>query len=613
MVNHPNDPRMNPQEQYKLIVFVLLITIAMITYDSMVLRPHNQKLAESKKVAQNTNIKAIPSQSETIPQYQSRKNALANSERVKIENDMIFGSINLTGARIDDISLKNHYKTIRKKDNISVLSPLGTRHSRFAEFGWLSNDESIKTPTPSSVWSIKESFTVPDKSGKTSKTGVILQWNNGQGVIFERTYTLDDGYMITMTENVINNTKDQVSLYPYALVSQNGLPENYSSIWTMHEGPIGYISGDLEEISYKKLNKDGDIIKNSQNGWIGIAEKYWIVSIIPEQQNEKTFRFVQKQKNANNESPNVYQVDIRGNSLTIEPDQTLSYSSNLFAGAKKLSMLDQYEKSLDIKHFDLAIDFGMWYFLTKPLMYLLTFLNGIAGNFGIAIIMLTLIVRGAVFPLANTSYKSFANLRKISPQMKEIQTKYANDKKRMQEELVKLYEKEKVNPMSGCLPILVQIPIFFALYKVISINIDMRHEPFFGWIQDLTAKDPTSVFNLFGLLPYDVPDFLVIGIWPCLLLGTLILQKSMSPPPQDEFQKTLINGMPWVMTFMMSKFASGLVIYWTFSAILSVLQQYIIMRSMGVEVKFFQKHPIENKGESKEDKSDQKNTEKPKE
>jgi YidC/Oxa1 family membrane protein insertase len=275
----------------------------------------------------------------------------------------------------------------------------------------------------------------------------------------------------------------------------------------------------------------------------------------------------------------------------VTPGETQSYENRLFAGAKRLELLETYETELGIEHFDLAIDFGMWYFLTKPFYYALTFFYDIAGNFGIAILMLTLILRVLVFPFANMSYRSFANMRKIAPAMKELRERHGDDKVKLQEELVALYQREKVNPMAGCLPILLQIPIFFALYKVLQISIEMRHAPFFGWIEDLSARDPTSVFNLFGLLPYDVPAFLLIGAWPCMMLATMIMQRSMSPPPQDKTQAMMINILPWFMTFIMSRFAAGLVIYWTFSSAFGVIQQYIIMRSLGVEVKFFQRSP----------------------
>jgi len=577
-MNNPN--QLHPQDKRNLIIFMVIAIGIWFGFDSYVLKPRLE-LARAQQAISQQAVAVTPLSGEASAK-RDRKAVLAEGARVKIDNGKVFGSLSLTGARIDDLSLQNYYKTLDHKEHVVLLSPAGTAHTKYAEFGWVSDDKALALPGKDSVWRV----IAGDRLAKDSP--VTLAFDNGQGLQFERTLSVDDQYMITITERVVNKSGKIVALYPYALVAQTGLPEDYAGEAVVHEGPQAYVDGDLTQKPYRKLKeKNPRIDIQGTTGWIGISDKYWFTSIIPTQDDMKSFRVLYTPSPDKTQSK--YQVDVTGAGKTIEAGATLETTTRFFAGAKEIKVLTAYEKSVPIHHFDLAVDFGLYYFLTKPFFYILNFLAGLVGNFGVALICLTILVRLAVFPLANTSFRSFAQMKKIAPQMKELRERFGDDKQQLQAGLVKLYEKEKVNPMAGCLPLLVQIPIFFALYKVLSTTIEMRQAPFFGWIQDLSAHDPLTVFNLFGALPWDPPSFLMIGPWSCLMFLAMLAQKRMSPPPQDPTQAMMANFMPYFITYLLAKFPAGLVIYWTFSNILSVVQQYIIMRSMGVEVHLFKR------------------------
>lgn len=589
---------MHPEDKNNLFLFMLLATLIYLGFDHFIMQPRMEEMKASQQA------EAVKKQEEFEARREvddieplaglSRQNVLAKEPRIKISNNQVSGSLSLKGSRIDDLKLLNHYVTLDRERKVSVLTPAGVKGARFAEYGWVPANKNIRVPDRNTPWELKKG----SNSELTPEKPVILRWENGQGLIFERELEIDQNFLITIEDKIINETDKTLTFYPYGLVSQRGVPEDFTGQWVIHEGPIAYIGEELMEISYEELNDKGTKESYDDRGWIGFTEKYWFVSILPAQVGQKTFRFIQKAAEKS-DNPPLYQVDMLGQSMTVNPGETGGYTNRLFAGAKRVKLLAHYEKTLDVPHFDLAVDFGMWYFLTKPFLYLLIFINGLVGNFGITIIIFTLMLRLAVFPLANTSYKSFAKMRTIAPQMAEIREKYGDDKQQLQQHLVELYQRENVNPMAGCLPILVQIPIFFSLYKVLRLSIEMRHAPFFGWIQDMSAPDPTTIFNLFGLIDWQPPEPLMIGAWPCMMLATMLLQRSMQPPPQDRTQAMMIRFMPWFMTYILSKFAAGLVIYWTFSSALALVQQYIIMRSMGVEVKFFQKSGTEQAMEKK--------------
>ncbi len=584
-----NRDQMHPQDIRNLIIFAVLAIGMWLAYDSFVARPHEQAMrlaAQKAKISAEANAPADVLETAIV---KPRPEVVAENARVKIETPALSGSINLVGARFDDLQLKDYYKTVERKEPVDLFSPARTAFPRYVETGWIGAAGATGLPDASTQWRVEGNSTL------TPSTPVTLRYTNANGITFEKAISVDENFGFTVEDRVINKTGNAVVLYPYALVTEHGLPEEFKNVGTVHEGPIAYLGEDLHEFKYKTFEKKPQETYNAATGWIGLTSKYWLTAIAPADQTaDKKFRFVSSQA-INEKTKDRFQSDFTGAAVEVAAGATSSSTVHIFSGAKKLKLLEQYEDQWKIPHFDLAVDFGWYYFLTKPFFIILNFLYGLTGNFGIAIIIFTCVLRVFVFPLANTSYKSFAKMRQVSPEMYNLRHQYKDDKQKLQEELVKLYQKHNVNPAAGCLPLLVQIPIFFSLYKVLSNTIEMRHAPFFGWIQDLSVKDPTSFINLFGLLPFDAPSFLVIGAWPCLMLVAMIVQKNISPPPDDPIQARLIALMPWFMTFIMAGFAAGLVIYWTVNNILAVLQQIIIMRSMGVPVHLFSKDKDQKK------------------
>ncbi len=572
--------KMHPDDKRNLIIFGVLSLILWLSYDHFILQPKMDKMRAAQVVQeQQVSAQVQTSQGEVILAEAPREEVLerTQNDRVDIKNDLIFGSLNLTGARIDDVALTKYFKTIEAEENSVVLSPVGTPHPKYVEQGWVSTDSSIKLPNSKTEWTkIAGDVLSPNNP-------VTLSWNNGQGVRFEKVVSVNNDYGFTVIDRVVNNSRQNLTLFPYGLVVQRGVPEEFLGRWIVHEGPIGYFGDELVEETYGKMSKDPIIEETANKGWVALTSKNWLTAVLPTHGQDTKFRITYTEYK-NQATKDRYQADITGPAITAPVGGMATTETKFYIGAKKLDLLTKYEKEWDVPHFDLAVDFGLFYFLTRPFFAVINFFYGIVGNFGVAIILFTVILRIAVFPLANTSFKSFAKMRQIGPKMGELREKYKDDKQQLQQELVKLYQREKVNPMAGCLPILIQIPIFFALFKVLSNTIEMRHAPFFGWIQDLSAPDPTSVFNLFGLLPFTPPGFLMIGVWPCLMLITMIVQRKLSPPPTDKLQAQMIAAMPWVMTFVLAQFAAGLVIYWTFNNLFSTIQQYIIMRRMGVDV-----------------------------
>ncbi len=573
--------RMHPEDQKNLIFFAITALIVWLYYDHTFIQP---KLAAIHAAEQAAKMEVLSGNIDPTTVQLPRQELLAKSPRLAIDNGTVAGSIDLTGGRLDDLRLLKYSKVLDGQDKVALLSPNESENPLYVEFGWIGDDNAkIKIPDPKTVWQ-------PADPAAVLKPGspVTIFWDNGEGLRFERTFDIDGNYMFTVTQRLVNHSKDSVTLYPYALISQQGLPAE-SMGKRIHEGPISYLDGKLTEIAYAKMNQK--FVRQdaaATTGWIGITQAYWFTGLVPPQNEATKYSFSHVQA-PTKKGRDRYQVDEVGAPRTAAPGQSAEIKTQLFAGAKEVKLLDQYENDLKIPHLDLAVDFGIYYFMTKPLFLALHYFYRQVGNMGVAIMMLTVVVRLMVFPLANMSFKSFAGLRKIGPQMKEVRDKYSDDQVRLQKELVALYEKEKVNPAAGCLPLIVQIPIFFALYKVMVITIELRHAPFFGWIHDLSAPDPTTLFNLFGLIHWNPPIQLMIGAWPCMMLGVQLLQRNMNPPPQDKMQAMMINFMPFFFCYIMAQFASGLVIYWTFSGLLAMIQQYVIMRSMGVEVKFFRR------------------------
>ncbi len=514
-----------------------------------------------------------------------RDAALSLSRRVLIDTDVVDGSISLTGARIDDLHLRRYHETIDPTSpEITLMSPSASQEARYAELGWRpARGTQTIVPNSSTQWQPIDPSVV-----LTPQTPVTLVWSNGQGLSFTRTISIDDNYMFTVAQTVTNSTDEAVTLHPYGLVARRGEPAG-RRYWVSYEGPFGYLNGARREAGYNKLRDDGAVDFTSAEGWLGITDKYWMTVLVPPQDGEFVGRFTYRDS-TNGE---VFQADYIMNGQVIPAGGSLQISTNLFAGAKVVTLIDQYRDDLGIQRFDLVMDWGWFFFLTKPFFWALSQLRHITGNFGIAILLLTVLVKLAFFPLANKSYESMSKMRKVQPQMEKLRERFKDDKMRQQQELMELYKREKLNPLAGCLPMVIQIPVFFSLYQVLFVTIEMRQAPFFGWIQDLSAPDPTSLFNLFGLLPWSsaelatvpfVGTFLTIGAWPLVMGFSMWFQMQLNPPPPDPMQRRMFQLMPIFFTFLLANFAAGLVIYWAWNNTLSILQQTIIMRRMGVAV-----------------------------
>jgi len=524
----------------------------------------------------------------------TRTEVLAQSVRVPIETPALLGSISLKGGLVDDLMLVNYHETVDPKSpNVVLFSPLGAPNAYFAEFGWQSATRQQGTlPDSDTVWQAEANAKL------TPDTPVTLTWDNGQGLKFRRTLAIDKNYMITVSDEVENATAGDVVLTPYGRLYRFGLPHT-SGYAVLHEGLIGVADHNISwcgtftastfcELTYKHLLDEGSkSFESKTGGWLGITDKYWAAALIPDQNTAFVADF--RSQRSSEGSKEVFWTDYRHNPIAIAAGSSFKTESQLFAGAKQVKIIEGYEVEHNIRQFELLIDWGMFYFITKPLYYLLDWLYGILGNFGLAILAVTVIVKGLFFPLANKSYESMAKMKKLQPQMEQLRERYKDDKAKQQQELMALYQKEKINPLAGCLPILVQIPVFFALYKVLFVSIDMRHAPFFGWIRDLSATDPTSIFNLFGLLPFAVPEVLHVGVWPIIMGLTMWVQMQLNPPQPDPVQQQIFSWMPLLFTFLLASFPAGLVIYWAWNNVLSIAQQWYISHKQGADI-----HLIDN-------------------
>lgn len=502
-----------------------------------------------------------------------RETAINSVKRARINTESLHGSVPLTGLRIDDLTLAKYRETTDpESDEITLFSPADAPSPYFAEIGWLSADPSIALPSADTEWS-----TGLDTATLTVDRPLILTWDNGGGLTFRRTISIDKDYLFTIYDEVENTTNTAVSLFPYGLVARVDIPE-IQGFFILHEGPLGVFDETLKEVDYDDLQETPLETVSSTGGWIGFTDKYWLAALAHDQSQQIEAAFRHSSPNARDR----FQTDFRStNATVIQPGTTASAKTYLFAGAKRVELLDGYAENPGISRFDLAIDFGWFYFLTKPFFYCLIWLQGILGNFGLAILGLTVGLRLLLFPLANKQFRAMNKLKKLQPEMKKLQEKYADDNTRKNQELMELYKREKANPAAGCLPILIQIPIFFALYKVLFVTIEMRQEPFYGWISDLSAPDPTSIFNLFGLIPIDLPSFLAIGAWPIIMGITMYLQQKLNPAPTDPIQAKIMSFLPLIFTFLLATFPAGLVIYWAWSNALGILQQWVIMRQPG--------------------------------
>jgi YidC/Oxa1 family membrane protein insertase len=500
---------------------------------------------------------------------ETREAALAEQPRVKINTPRLHGSIDLLGARLDDLTLATYHETVDPKSpEVVLLSPPGTEDPYLAEFGWVAVTPDVKVPGPQTRWTETGGPLTP-----TSPT--TMTWDNGQGLVFTRTISVDKDYMFTLHDAVRNNSSTPVKLLPYGLISRTGTP-HVAGYYILHEGLIGYLGGSLQEVKYSSLSPGIPIDYASNGGWLGFTDKYWLTALVPPQSDAIKARFT----HTIDGGVDRYQADYLGSETTVAPGGTAESSARFFAGAKEVNLLDAYKDS-GIPLFDRAIDFGWFYFLTKPIFLILQFFYELLGNFGLAILLLTLCVKLLFFPLANKSYNAMSKMKLLQPEIQKLRERFPDDKARQQQEMMALYKRVGANPLAGCLPIVIQIPVFFSLYKVLFVTIEMRHAPFFGWIHDLSAPDPTSFANLFGLLPFVPPTILAIGAWPLIMGVTMFLQQKLNPQPVDPVQARMFMLLPIVFTYMLAAFPAGLVIYWAWNNLLSIAQQWTIMHRAG--------------------------------
>ena len=504
----------------------------------------------------------------------SLEDSISDSNRIEINTPGISGSIRLNGLIIDDVTLKSYRETLdENSENIRFLSPLKTGDGHEVSFGWIQTKNSdFEIPNRNTPWKLISGSNVLNLNNE-----LVFEWKNKTGQIFQTTIELDDEYLCKITQKIINNGANGIIVNNAAKITREITP-TLSGMFILHEGLIGVLNEELEQIDYDDLAEDKVYNFDSQNGWLGFTDKYWLTALIPEQ--GKSFKGIfSYDKN--------YSAYFRSqDSVIINAGDSFQTSNNIFIGAKEAEVIDAYQEEYNFYNFDLSIDWGWFYFLTKPLFYIIYYLFELTGSFGVAIIILTAMTRILFFPLANWSFVSMAKMKKLQPEMTRLKELHKDDRQQQQQALMALYKKEKVNPVSGCLPILIQVPFFFAIYKMLFVSLEMRHAPFFGWIQDLSAKDPTTIFNLFGLIPWDPPSFMIIGVWPILMGLTMWIQQKLNPAPPDPIQARIFMFFPFFITILLSQFAAGLVIYWTTNNLLSIIQQWIITRRVNVKIKY---------------------------
>ena len=554
----------------KNVIAAIALSSAVIVLYSLYFVPEKpiskQNLAEKNKIEQNTDTPVLV-EKETFVEI-SRDDALKENARVLFENQSIVGSISLKGASIDDLTFKNYNTELESNEKITLLGPRNIKDGYLIESGFVTSDKNIDIPNAETIWSLSGNNKLTDQSP------IKLSWTNKQGIKFEKEITLDDKFLFTIKQKIINSTNKKYDFYSYGQIIRNKIPEGLSNFYILHEGPIATLDDELIEEDYDDI-QEKKFSRTSQKGWLGVGDKYWITSLIPPKGKEFKTTFDYKKKFRAN-FITTDPIELKGNDIIEEELQVI-------VAAKRVDVIDGYAEALKIDKFDLVIDWGFLYFITKPLFFGIDYFFKLLGNYGLAIIAITICIRLAFFPLANFSFRSMAKMKALQPEMVRLKELHKDDKMKLQQEMMALYKKEKVNPMSGCLPILVQIPVFFALYKVLFVTIEMRHMPFFGWIHDLSERDPTSIFNLFGLLPYDVPSFLVIGAWPIAMGISMWVQQKLNPAPTDAMQAKIFMFFPLFLTVILAPFPSGLVIYWTVNNILTMAQQLFIMKRTTVK------------------------------
>ena len=558
-------------ENQKNLFLAIVISMAIIFgFQLLVPQPERAPVSEDQIVEQSSVDLNIQNTNSQI--ILNRDEVISSSGRVSFDNGKIKGSINLEGGIIDDLVLEEFRETLDPtSDLIEFLNPLGSQDAYYLDTGWVSSDNTLELPNNKSIWKT-------DKISMGIDDPVKLFWSNSQGITFEKIISLDENYLFNVDQRVINNSDKSFDLFPFGLSKRQGIPD-MQNFFILHEGPISITDSVLEEYDYDDLKEKRKIKHTSVGGWIGITDKYWQTAIIPNQNEPIT----QTYSYSFAENVDNFQTDIVGEKIAVSNGASISHNFKLFAGPKIVSVIDAYVEEYGIQEFDRSVDFGWFYFLTKPIFNVLQFVFGYVGNFGWSIIVFTILMRICFFPLAQQSFKSMAKMKKLGPEMQRLKEQYGDDRAGMQKEMMALYKREKANPIAGCLPILLQIPVFFALYKVLFVTIEMRHAPFIGWIHDLSAPDPLGLLTAFGLFDWNVPGILQlfnIGIWPILMGISMFLQQKLNPAPVDKMQAKIFMFLPIVFTFVLGGFAAGLVIYWTTNNVLSMAQQYIIQRKI---------------------------------
>ena len=553
----------------KNVIAAISLSAAVIILYSLFFAPSpqevNQAKEEKNKITQSSEAPSIEVD-EKITKI-SRDKALTENERIIFENDNIKGSIALKGSTIDDLTFKKYTETLNGSDQVILLNPREAQNGYLVETGWATNNENIDVPNSQTVWKIE------GNNKLTQNRPINLVWVNAQGIKFQKKISLDNQYLFTIDQSITNSTNNKYNFYTYGQIIRNSAPE-VTNFYILHEGLLGVFDDQLVEKDYDDIEEKKFSV-NASSGWLGITDKYWVTSLIPE--NNKEFKTVF-------EFNNKFKANfIETKPTEIGANETRSNQIKVIIAAKEVEIVDGYADKININKYDLVIDWGWFYFIVKPLFFVIDYFFKITGNFGIAIILITVCIRLLFFPLANYSFRSMAKMKALQPEMTRLKELHKEDKVKLQQEMMALYKKEKINPASGCLPILIQIPFFFAIYKMLFVTIEMRHQPFFGWIKDLSERDPTSIFNLFGLIPWDPPSFLLIGAWPCLMGVSMYFQQKLNPKPPDPIQQKIFAFFPLFLTVILAPFPSGLVIYWTINNILTMAQQVVIMKRTTVK------------------------------
>ncbi|MDB2500283.1 membrane protein insertase YidC [Candidatus Pelagibacter bacterium] len=553
----------------KNVIAAISLSAAVIILYSLFFQPDpevvKKNLAKQSNEVSNTDTPSLEKNENFIKL--SREEALKENDRIKFENDNIIGSISLKGATIDDLTFKDYNVELNGNESVKLLNPRNVDDGYVIESGFVTNNKNINIPNASTLWKISGNNILKVNNP------IKLSWSNNQGITFEKHISLDDQFLFTIKEKIINKSDKSYNFYSYGQIIRNELPE-ISGFYILHEGFLSVLDDELIEEDYDDI-QEKKFTQIAQEGFVGISDKYWITSIIPQKGKEFKTTFDYKNKFRAN------YISTQG--VEVGPNSSFEEKIQIITAAKRVNIIDGYAEKLNINKFDLVIDWGFMYFITKPLFFALDYFFKLLGNYGLAIIAVTVCIRLAFFPLANFSFKSMGKMKLLAPEMARLKELHKDDKMKLQQAMMALYKKEKVNPMSGCLPILVQIPVFFAFYKILFVTLEMRHMPFYGWIKDLSDRDPTSIFNLFGLIPWDPPSFLLIGAWPIIMGITMFIQQKLNPTPPDPIQAKIFMFFPLFLTVILAPFAAGLVIYWSFNNIFTMIQQYIVQRKMTIK------------------------------